>query len=75
MPGVGLLIFFAVVGSMICARARVAGGAVVFALIALVLFVNTPSGSGLPSAIGSFLSSIQQAAAPLTDGPHHGSSG
>ena len=32
MPGVGLLIFFAVVGSMICARARVAGGAVIFAL-------------------------------------------
>ena len=75
MPGVGLLIFFAVVGSMICARARVAGGAVVFALIALVLFVNTPAGSGLPGAIGGFLSSIQQAAAPLTDGSHHGSSG
>ena len=31
MPNVGVLIFFAIVGSLICARARVAGGAVVFA--------------------------------------------
>ncbi len=46
---VGALIFLAIVGSFICAKVRVAGGAVVFALIALVLFVTTPLGAGLPA--------------------------
>jgi hypothetical protein len=61
-----VLIFFAIVGCIICARARVAGGAVVFAVIATVLFVGTPVGSGLPEAVASFLSTIGQAAQPLT---------
>ena len=38
---VGVLIFFAVVGAAICAKARVPGGAVGFALVALVLFIGT----------------------------------
>ena len=52
MPSVGALIFLAIVGSFICAKVRVAGGAVVFALIALVLFVTTPLGAGLPARVG-----------------------
>jgi hypothetical protein len=65
---VGVLIFFAIVGAFICARARVAGGAVVFALIALVLFVTTPVGVGLPGAIANFLTSVDHAATPALTG-------
>ena len=48
MSGVGMLIVFAVLGAVICAKSRVAGGAVVFSLIALALFTTTPIGAGLP---------------------------
>jgi hypothetical protein len=68
MPSVGVLIFFAIVGAFICARARVAGGAVVFALIALVLFVTTPVGAGLPATISNFLTSVDHAATPALNG-------
>ena len=67
----GVLIFFALVASFICARVRVAGGAVVFAVIATLLFVGTPMGAGLPGVMANFLSTIQQAAVPLTQGTHH----
>lgn len=65
---VGVLIFFAILGAFICAKARVAGGAVIFSLIALVLFIGTPVGSGLPGAIGAVLQSVSQASEPLTEG-------
>lgn len=65
---VGVLIFFAVVGAVICAKARVPGGAVVFALIGLVLFIGTPAGAGLPGMVSDLLSSISEASQPLTDG-------
>lgn len=65
---VGVLIFFAAVGSVICAKARVPGGAVLFALIALVLFVGTPAGAGLPRLVGDFLDAISQASQPFTGG-------
>lgn len=65
---VGVLIFFALIGAFICARARVAGGAIVFSLVAFVLFVSTPAGSGLPGAISDFLSTIDQASTPALDG-------
>jgi hypothetical protein len=75
VPGVGVLIFFALVGAFICARARVAGGAMVFAVVAAVLFVTTPLGEGLPGAISAFLSGLDRASAPVlgqTDGPGAG---
>jgi hypothetical protein len=65
---IGVLIFFAVVGAVICAKARSAGGAVVFALIALGLFISTPAGAGLPGMLTDFMSSVSQAAEPLTGG-------
>lgn len=65
---VGVLIFFALVGAFICARARVAGGAVVFSLAAFVLFISTPAGAGLPGAVSDFLSTIDQASTPALDG-------
>jgi hypothetical protein len=68
MPGVGVLIFGAVVGAIICARARVAGGAIVFALVALVLFVTTPAGAGLPGAVSDFLTTVDRAATPALGG-------
>lgn len=68
MPNVGVLIFFAIVGVVICAKARVPGGAVVFALVALVLFVGTPAGAGLPGMVSDFMSTIGEASEPLTDG-------
>jgi hypothetical protein len=68
MQSVGALILFAILGSVICAKARVAGGAVVFALIALVLFVSTPAGRALPEAVSGFVSSVDGAATPALTG-------
>jgi hypothetical protein len=68
MQSVGVLILFAVLGAVICAKARVAGGAIVFSLIALVLFVSTPAGSWLPRVVSGFVSTVDDAATPaLTD--------
>jgi hypothetical protein len=69
VQSVGALILFAILGAVICAKARVAGGAVVFALIALVLFVSTPVGRALPEAVSGLVSTVDGAATPaLTDG-------
>jgi hypothetical protein len=65
----GALILFSILGAWICAKARVAAGAIVFSLIALALFVSTPAGSGLPRAVSGFVSGVGDAATPaLTDG-------
>ncbi|ALE74383.1 hypothetical protein AD006_25300 [Pseudonocardia sp. EC080610-09] len=68
MGSVGVLILFMVIGAVICAKARVAGGAVAFSLVALVMFIATPVGSGLPDAIGTFVSAFDQAATPALNG-------
>lgn len=65
---VGVVIFFAVVGAAICAKARVASGAIVFSLAALVLFIGTPAGAGLPAMVSDFLGTVSQASQPLTNG-------
>lgn len=65
MGSVALLILFAIVGAFICAKARSAGGAVVFAGLALVMFVTTPVGSGLPDAISTFMSTVDQSTTPV----------
>ncbi len=68
MGSVGALILFAILGAVICAKARVSGGAVVFALIGLVLFVSTPAGRALPEAVAGFVSAVDGATTPaLTD--------
>lgn len=66
MGAIGVLIFFAVVGCAICAKARVAGAAVVFALVALVLFIGTPAGAGMPEMFSDFLTTVGAASQPLT---------
>ncbi|WP_219420272.1 hypothetical protein [Pseudonocardia nigra] len=68
MGTIGALIFFAVVGAVICAKARSAGGAVVFSLIALGLFIATPAGAGLPGMLSDFVSAVADASEPLTEG-------
>lgn len=68
MGTIGVLIFFAVLGAFICAKARSAGGAIVFALIGLVLFIGTPAGAGLPGVVADFVSTVGRASEPLTDG-------
>lgn len=75
MGGVGVLICFTIVGAVICAKARVAGGAVVFALVALVLFIGTPAGAGLPGMVSDFLGAVSEASQPLTDGGGSGAVG
>ena len=67
MDNAGVLIFFALVGALICAKARSAGGAVLFGALALALLVSTPAGSGLPGAVASFLSAVSEATAALSD--------
>ena len=73
----GLLILFAIVGAAICAKARSALGAIVFSILALILFISTPVGDGLPGAIESFMSGFDQAATPALNGqqPQRGSDG
>ena len=68
MASIGVLIFFAVVGSFICARSRSAGGAIFFAALAVVLFVTTPMGSGLPGAVSSFVNTVGNSTGPVLDG-------
>ena len=69
MNSVGALIFFAVLGAVICAKARVASGAVVFSLIALVLFVSTPAGRALPQVVSGLVSTVDDAATPALTRP------
>lgn len=69
MGSVGVLIVFAIVGAVICAKARVASGAVVFAGLALVMFIATPAGAGLPGAVATFLHTVNGATTPALTGP------
>ncbi|MDN5851362.1 MAG: hypothetical protein L0K86_00695 [Actinomycetia bacterium] len=66
MSGAGVLIVFAVLGAVICAKSRVPGGAVVFSLLALGLFVTTPIGAGLPGMLSDVVSVVGRASASLT---------
>lgn len=68
MPGVGVLILFAIVAAVISAR-RHGGAAILFAAIAVVLFVSTPAGAGLPGAVTGFLSTFDHAATPALSHP------
>ena len=64
MGSVGVLLLITIIGAVICAKARSAGGAVVFSLLTLVLFLATPVGAGLPGAVSTFVSAFDRAATP-----------
>ena len=65
MGSVGLLVVFAIVGAVICAKARSAMGAIVFSLLALVMFIATPVGAGIPDAMSTFMSTVDQSTTPV----------
>lgn len=75
MGSVGLLILFALVGAFICAKARSAAGAIVFAVLAIVLFIATPVGQGLPGAMSTFMSAFDNAATPALNHQQAGTGG
>ena len=68
MPSAGVLILFAIVGTAICAKSRFAGGAIFFGVVAVVLFISTPVGAGMPDAVSTFLSTFDHAATPALNG-------
>ena len=74
MDNVGVLVFFAIVGAVICAKARVPAGAVAFSLVALTLFVATPVGAGLPWVVSEFLSVVDRSTTPALTGSSGGGS-
>lgn len=73
MSNVGVLIFFAIIGAFICAKSRAPGGAIVFSLIGLVLFISTPVGSGLPGAMSRLFSTVNESTTPALTGSSTGS--
>lgn len=64
MSSVGVLILFSIGATWMCVKARAAAPAAVFAVLALVFFVSTPVGSGLPGAIATVFSAVDNAATP-----------
>lgn len=75
MENIGVLIVFAIAGAFVCAKARSAGGAVLFGAVALAMFISTPAGDGLPGALAEFLSTINDASTPaLTENREAGAS-
>ncbi|MFP5023520.1 hypothetical protein [Pseudonocardia phyllosphaerae] len=64
MAGAGLALLVLIVGAVICAKARSAGGAVLFTVIAAIVFIATPVGQGLPGAVSTFMSAFDHAATP-----------
>lgn len=53
MDTVAALIIFSGIGSWISVRARAAGPALFFGLVAALLFCTTPLGSWVPDSLGS----------------------
>jgi hypothetical protein len=73
MENVGLLILGSVLGAVLCARSRSAGGAAVFTLIAAALFLSTPAGADVPEAATGFLKALNSASTPVLTEPAEGS--
>ncbi|NMH91643.1 hypothetical protein HF519_08605 [Pseudonocardia bannensis] len=68
------MIFFALAGAFICAKARVPSGAVAFTVVALALFIATPVGQGVPDAVAGFFSTVDDAATPVLNQEGSGAS-
>jgi len=66
--GIGAFIFLSVLAAVICGRAGSGGGVVLFAGLALVLFVSTPMGAGLPGAVLEFFAAFSDATEPTLRG-------
>lgn len=56
------LILFAAVGAVICTKARAAGPAVFFGVVAVALFAASPLGAQLPGAVTAMFDAFGDAA-------------
>lgn len=56
------LILFSALGAVICARARAAGPALFFGVVAVALFAATPLGAELPGAVTAMFEAFDEAA-------------
>lgn len=54
---------FSALGAVICTKARAAGPAVFFAVVAVALFAVSPAGAQLPGAVADLVAAFRQAAA------------
>ena len=75
MDGLGVLFIGAVLGVCLCVKCKSCHGAVVFALVATVLFVAAPVGEDVPDAFVDFLRAVDYATTPVLTHDFHGSSG
>lgn len=64
MAAIGIVIIVCLIAGIVCGRAGSGLGAFVFLAVALVLFVQTPAGSGLPGAVGDFISTVNDSTTP-----------
>ena len=67
MDTVSALIVFSTVAAFICVKSRAAGPALLFGVVAVVLFCTTPTGDGLPSAVASLFDWIGDQGSPQLD--------
>lgn len=67
MSAIGIIILVLLIAGIVVIRYAAFAG-LVFIGLALVLFVNTPAGSGVPGAIGEFFTSVNNAATPALNG-------
>lgn len=68
MTGLGGLILFSAVAAYVCAKSNAAGGAVVFSLIGVCLFLSTPAGGWVPDALSVFVHAVDRASEPVLTG-------
>jgi hypothetical protein len=66
--GIGAFIALSVLAAVVCGRAGSGGGVVLFVGLALVLFVSTPMGAGLPGAVLDFFAEFSDATEPTLQG-------
>jgi len=65
---VGLVIFFAFVAGLFCARVGSVSGTALFWGMALLLFINTPAGAGLPGVVERVMRAVNETVLPALDG-------
>lgn len=66
--GIGAFIALALVAALVCGRAGSGFGVVLFAGLALVMFISTPTGAGLPGAVLDFFAAFTEATEPTLRG-------
>jgi hypothetical protein len=65
MDVISALVVFAALAAVICARSRAAGPALLFGVVAAVLFATTPMGAGVPEATASVVGWVGDTAGQL----------